>query len=399
MPGGSSIDVFTDFMLSTGPAFLSGPEDIVNDAVKSTYTLPRFIFGKSMKDMIQGGNSIKDNILLGTDSNSANYKPNAEFNYRNPQVLTQWSIPWRYTKDEMVWTDHEVGLNTGEMSSGARHQKYKSIKLSKEQNLYTGLMQFLDDQFWAPPDVVEMEASDGEKPYSLTAFVCDGGGAATQGATSIAPLDGFGGTWTTVMGINPTTKVAWRNALEPYNKLGAAAAASGASDIHVFTAMSRLYYRLRFDRLPKRPDLSDATSVPTFAPCSLSGISQYENALRSSQDTFVWTGRQDPAFDGPQFRGIELVYVSDLDTAAINGFSGTPVNESTATGGFTGPRFHFINGMYILKVIHKDRFFYKKPPFSPSKQPYTHIMITDIWHNNVCRSRRRHGRVVPAAAL
>ncbi len=394
---GSSIDVFTDYMVSTGPSFLTGPEDIVNDAVKTTYTLPRFIFGKSMREMIQGGNSIKDNIFLGADSNSANYKPNAEFNYRNPQVLTQWSIPWRYTKDEMVWTDHEIGLNTGEMSDGARHHKFKTLKYSKEQNLYTGLMQFLDDQFWAQPDVVEMEASDGEKPYTLAAFITQAGSGSppTAGSTGIAPLDGFGGAWSTVMGINPTTKVAWRNAVEPYDGIGLASA--GGVVAHIFVAMSRMYYRLRFDRLPRQPQYSDPTSVPTFIPCSLNGISKFEAALRMNQDTFVAAGRQDPAFDGPQFRGIELVYVSDLDTAALYNNTGTPAAEAGAAQ--IGARFWFVNGQYVLKVIHRDRFFYKKPPFSPSKQPYTHIMIVDIWHNNVCRSRRRHGIVAPSVNL
>lgn len=392
---GTAIDVFTDFMLSTGPAFLTGPEDIVNDAVKVTYTLPRFIFGKTMREMIQGGNSIKDNIFLGVDSNSANYKPNAEFNYRNPQVLTQWSISWRFTKDEMVWTDHEIGLNTGEMSEGARHQKFKTLKFSKEQNLYTGLMQFVDDQFWAQPDTVEMEASDGEKPYTLAAFITQGGAGAPplQGATGIAPLDGFGGTWTTVMGINPTTKVAWRNAVEPYDGFGAMVGFAG--DKHIFTAMSRIYYRLRFDRLPRHPQYSDPTSAPTFIPASLFGLTRYEDSLRVNQDTFVTAGRQDPAFDGPQYRGIELVYVSDLDAAALYNNTGTPASEAAAA--ITGPRFWFVNGQYILKTIHRDRFFYKKPPFSPSKQPYTHIMIVDIWHNNVCRSRKRQGMVVPEA--
>lgn len=395
MSNGSAIEVFTDFVLSTGPAFLRGPEDIVNDAVKNTYTLPRFIYGKSMRDMVQGGNSIKDNILLGVDSNAQNYKPNAEFNYRNPQVLTQWSIPWRFTKDEMVWTDQEIGLNTGEMSSGARHHKYKTLKYSKEQNTYTGLMEFIDDQFWDAPDVAEMEATDGATPYSIPTFITENGKTAAVISTGTVPLNGPDATaWTTVMGISPTVKTGWQNAAIEYSALGAAAAATD----HIFKSFSKAYYKLRFDRLPKRADLSDPTSVPHFIAASISGISEYEDALRQNQDTFVWTGRQDPAFDGPQFRGIEMVYIADLDTAAIHpGTAGSLAAEGAATE--TGPRYFWINGKYMLKVIHRDRYFYKKRPFSPSKQPFTHIMLVDIWHNNVCRSRRRQGICYPGTNL
>ena len=127
----------------------------------------------------------------------------------------------------------------------------------------------------------------------------------------------------------------------------------------------------------------------------MTGISGYEEALRENQDTFVWTGRQDPAFDGPQFRGIEMVYIADLDTVAI--FPGTAGSLTTETAAIAnGPRYFWINGQYMLKVIHRDRYFYKKRPFSPSSQPYTHIMIVDIWHNNPCRTRRRHAIVYPS---
>lgn len=397
MAGGSAIEVFTDFMLSTGPAFLRGPEDIVNDAVKNTWTLPRFIYGKSMKDMIQGGNSIKDNIFLGADSNAANYKPNAEFTYRNPQVLTQWSIPWRFTKDEMVWTDHEIGLNTGELSRGARFHKYKTLKYSKEQNLYTGLLTFVDDQFWAPPDTTEMEGTDGETPYGIPCYITENG-ASGEVSTGTIPLNGPDATaWTTIMGIDPTVKTGWQNAAIQYASIGQYVEGTTTSP-HIFKAFSRAYYKVRYDRLPRRSDLSDPTSVPHFFGASLTGISTYEEALRSNQDSFVWTGRQDPAFAGPQFRGIEMVYISDLDTAALfPGTDGALAVETAATN--TGSRYFGVNGAYMLKVIHRNRYFYKKRPFSPSKQPYTHIMIVDIWHNNPCRSRRRQVIVYPNTDL
>ena len=398
---GSAIDVFNDFMLSTGPSFLTGPEDIVNDAVKNTYILARFIYGKTMSEMIQGGNSIKDNIFLAADSNATNYKVNAEFNYRNPQVLSQWSIPWRFTKDEMVWTDHEIELNVGELGSGARHHRFKTLKNSKEQNLYTGFIKFIDDQFYAPSDVAEMEASDGEIPYALTCFITENGATLTPNTTQFGtvPLNGPDATaWTTVMGINPTTKPNWRNVVEVYGTIGPVTGDTGTNaNTHLFRALSRAYFRVRFDRVPKYPQVSDPTSVPTFMPASLWGLGLYESALRVGQDT--WVGKQDPAFAGPQFRGIELVYVSDLDTAAI--FPGTAGALATESGSAVndGPRYWGVNGTYMLKVLHRNRYFYKKAPFSPSKQPYTHIMITDLWHNNVCRSRRRQFIVVPAAAI
>ena len=190
-------------------------------------------------------------------------------------------------------------------------------------------------------------------------------------------------------------KTGWQNGVFKYDEAGAAATVTNRP--HIFEAFAYMYYKTKFDRLPKYEAYSDKTSVPVFIGASIEGVAQYEAALRASQDTFVSTGRQDPAFNGPTYRGIEMVYISDLDTAALYGADGTLLTENAATLG--GPRYYCVNGMYMLKVIHSERYFYKKKPFSPSNQPYTHICIVDIWHNNVCRSRRRHAIVTPLATV
>lgn len=387
---GSALEVFTDFMTVTGPAFLKGPEDVINEAVKNTYTLPRFIEGKSMSDMLQGGNSIKDTIFFNDDSNYQHYKPNAEFTYRNPQVLTEWSIPWRFTKDEMTWTDHEVGLNTGELSEGARFHKYKTLKRTKEQNLWSGFMNGMEDDLWAAPDATTMEATSGTAPYSIPCFINE----FSDGVSGAGHYSG----WTTVQGIDPDPtagEAKWNNRLQNY-------AQSPQVGWDLFPAFSKMFYQLRFDRLPKMGHLSDPTSVPNFIATSLTGIANYEDGLRQNQDLFVTSGRQDPSYNHPRFRGIDVVYIANLDTAAIfpTG-SGGALSTELDTAGTTnaGPRYFWINGRYMLKVFHRERYFYKKAPFSPSRQPFTKIMIVDCWHNLVCRSRRRHGIVVPSADI
>ncbi len=383
---GSALETFTDFVKSTGPAFLKGPEDVINEAVKNTYVLPRFITGKDMSEMIQGGAEIKDDILFDEDSSYEHYQPNAEFTYRNPQVLTQWSIPWRFVKNEMVWTDHEIGLNTGELSQKSRFHKFKTLKRTKEQNLWAGMMNGLEDDLWAAPDNATMESTTGTKPYSIPTFVNEETNTVPQG-------------FTTLQGINPANEAKWRNQVESYN----AAPDATTSEVWVgFKAFSKMFYQVRFDRLPKQPELSEPVTVPNFIACSLNGISQYEVALRVSQDTFVTTGRQDPAYNHPRYRGIDVVYVSNLDTAAVfpTG-SGGSLSTETDTAGTTnaGPRYYFINGEYMKSVIHNERWFHKLDPFSPSRQPFTKIMIVDLWYNFVCRSRRRHGIVNPSADI
>lgn len=408
---GSALDTFGDFMLSTGPAFFTGPEDVINEAVKHTYLLRRILKGKDMAETLQGGSTIKDIIFFDEDSTYETYKPNPSFTYRNPQVLTEHEIDWRFSKADMVWTDHEIALNTGDMSKTARFHKYKTLKRVKEQNLWTSIMNGMEDELWAQPpaDATEAEDTDGSVVYSIPMSVTDYGwdsASATDTTATITAADNHPVDWTTVQGINPATEAKWTNWVEFY------ANAPTNTVFDLFPAMSRMWHRLRFDQLPMRPDLSDATSVPQFIACSLEGLTNYEDMLRQSQDAFVMAGRQDPAYNHPTFRGIDLLYVSTLDTAQIyagdnDPASGTYVDESTNTkaefGSGTvirnGPRYWFINGKYLNKIFHRDRYFYKKPPFSPSQQPFTHVMIVDCWHNLFNRSRRRHGIISPSRVL
>jgi len=42
----SALSTFADFVASTGPAYLTSAEDVVNEAVKNNYLLRRFLRGK-----------------------------------------------------------------------------------------------------------------------------------------------------------------------------------------------------------------------------------------------------------------------------------------------------------------------------------------------------------------
>lgn len=387
---GSPIEVFTDVMKTTGNSIFTSEEEVILETVRNTYVLPRFMVGKNMSDMLQGGAKIQDTILFDESTGYKHYDPNEEFSYDNPQNLTNWEVSWRFTSDYMVWTDHELGLNTGQLGKGARHHKYKTLKRTKEQNLWSGICNGMEDDLWAQP-AAAMESTTGKIPYSIPTFIHEFG---TGDDFMPPPLS-------TVMGISSLTQPKWRPQTETY-------AQGPQPGWDLFPAFSRMFHKLRFQKLPMRPELSEPTTAPTFIACSLNGIANYEDGLRRNQDEFVATGRQDPAFNGPMYRGIPLVYIEALDHAAVyddgsNGFAGELDSSTDRDGGAlanpasSGPRYYFINGMYMKMVWHSDRYFYKKEPFSPSGQPFTKIMVVDCWHNFIARSLRRHGLVSPSA--
>src|SRR5688572_27824584 len=107
----TAMDPFSMFMLTTGPAFLKGEESIINAVVRNSYLLPRFMEGKEMELLLQGGTKLQDILYLSEDSDAEWYASNRQdFDYRNQQVGTAWEQNWRFLKNATSWTDHEVGL-------------------------------------------------------------------------------------------------------------------------------------------------------------------------------------------------------------------------------------------------------------------------------------------------
>jgi hypothetical protein len=148
--------------------------------------------------------------------------------------------------------------------------------------------------------------------------------------------------------------------------------------------------------------------------CSRLGINQYKQALRSSNDTLV--SYQDAAYTNPTFSGIELMYCSNLDTAAIFPRLSSGTTQRTAfdtnivaasqTAGATetdplvidpGARYYWVNGNYLTPIYHSRRFFTKHEVMKHPNQPFTYVQVVDCWWNLFCNSRQRHGIVAPLA--
>jgi hypothetical protein len=387
--GGAALSQFIDFFRTTGPLILTRAEDVVNEATLRTYVLSQILGSSDMFEMLQGGETIRDDIFLEEVSSYEHYHPNDEFDYENPQVVTQWSAPWRFSKVDLVFTDHEIGLNSGDLNRGAKFHQFKRLKRIKEQNMWTSLCNGMENDLFATPNNADMEAAAGKVPYSL-------GVGINQFTNTVPP--GF----TTVQGINPATETRWQNHTEDYVNLPAV-------NWDLFPAFSRMYYSLRYEQMPKMPSMGEATSAPGMILCGISGITNYETGLRLNQDTFVTTGRQDPAYARPGYRGIPLVYIDLLDQVALYpGGSGTSFAGETdgltdrngtalALPDFEGPRYWWITPRYLRKVVNNNRFLHEEM-VQPSRQPFTRIMVIDTWHNNIFRSRQRHGIVGPLTA-
>ena len=417
---GTPIQTFNDFMNATGPTYLTSADAVINEAVKNTYAFSRLLKEKTSEATVQGGNEIRDVIMFDDSSTYDHYLPNDTFNWRNAQVLDTIRVPWRFSIDHMAWTDHEVELNAGE-GAGRDYVKaqYKRLKRSKEQRMWTSLINGFENDLWATPfaNYSNMEAVGGRLPYSLPAFITEVPDVGnTFGLRGGAPIG-----WTNVMNINPSSEDRWTNQITYYDPLKGANTAgetkTGVENVGTGgDATSQTIYGLipAFDDMFLKVDFQPPSTKQEYFEkpalnrqmilCSRLGLNQYKQALRASNDTLV--SYQDAAYNNPAYSGIELMYCSNLDTAEIfpGGTQRTTSNQNisasttgaTETGGVDrGARYWWVNGNYLTPIYHARRYFEKHDVLRHPNQPFTYVQVVDCWWNLFCNSRQRQGIVAP----
>ena len=426
---GTPADKFRDYMEVTGPAYLTGPDTIINEAVKRRYLWGDLIKGKERA--IQGGTEIRETLMTSDGATFQYYQPNETFTWSNPQVLDTVSADWRFAVDHMAWTDHEVELNAGEgLSKDALKVAYKRLKRAKEQRMVTSLANGLEESLWASPwgQSGEMESSTGKTPYSFPCFITENGKTIGGEYKGYVPALAAGD-WTTVAGIDPDDQAVWGNQIVFYDKnltANAAAVSNSYEEYHIdestdtthnvyglITAFDEMFLKLDFRAPSTNAEYFENASMnQQKICCSRRGINEYKRALRDSNDRLV--SMQDAAYSSPAYSGIPLTYCSQLDTAAlyntdadtvVDTLAGRAASEiaiaSTAGTEFQdesidkGARYYWINGEYMTPFVHTRRYMVKHDVMRHPNQPFTNIQPTDTWWNLLPSSRQRHGIVSP----
>lgn len=425
MPG-TPIQTFNDFMNATGPTYLTSADQVINEAVKNTYAFSRLLKEKTSEATVQGGNEIRDVIMFDDASTYDHYLPNDTFAWRNANVTDTVRAPWRFSIDHMAWTDHEVELNSGSGSTRDYVKaQYKRLKRIKEQRMWTSLTNGFENDLWATTlnNNAEMEGNAGKLPYSLPAFITE---IPMTGSPFGADQRGdvpFG--WTNVMNLAPSSETRWSNQISYYDPAPASgdpnsplALYSGIENVRtggdvysayiggLLTAFDEMFLKLDFRTPSTRAEYFEKPSMNRqMILCSRLGINQYKQVLRASNDTLV--SYQDPAYNAPTYSGIELMYCSNLDTAALfPSGGGTRTTAAGAIGPMTGyaaeasatdpgPRYWWVNGNYLTPIFHNRRYFEKHEVLRHPNQPFTYVQVVDCWWNLFCNSRQRQGIVAP----
>jgi len=247
-----------------------------------------------------------------------------------------------------------------------------------------------------------MEVSGtGSEMYSIPTFITenDRQGTAGQVQTAEHPLMAAAATWSgNVAGIDPDAASSgskWGNTLLDYGGASGTVGFTAGNANNVLKSLDMAYHATDFRPPPMFQEYYEnpqAQQKPgPFIACSLDGKTRLMFLYRESKDT--WIDMKDPFFN-PTYAGAPIVYVAELDTAALydDGSSGLAI-ESAAD--ITGPRFYGIQPQYLRPVFHTDRYFTSLGVMTDLEQPTTHVMPINTYAQLCPRSRVRHFMVTP----
>jgi hypothetical protein len=417
-----AISAFNDFMNITGPAFLTGPDAVLNETGKQSYLVGKFLRNKDKDMMLQGGSKIKDTIQL-VDTNTFEFvNPNAPFSLPNPQATQNIEVDWRFAQDKMAWAEQQIVLNDGDP-----RVVYKRQKRVLEQRMFTSLVNGMDSALLATPygNYANMETS-GPVAYSLHAFITEHLLSTARGYMGGVPTG-----WTLVAGKNPSTYDRWSNQVTLYNDVtittangkdvanaaltGHNALSAGATRVYsLLGAFDDMWSKCNF----KRPDFKNEFFQQTEAAdqlilCSRRGINKYRQACRDANDQLVGgPSRSDPAYNDVQYAGVPLMEVSEWNSGAVFPAAASAVTDSlagrngqTVTQGGSefqditvdkGCRYMFLNTRTITPVFHTSKFFQKDDVRKVDRQ-HSYYQTVQVYYNLFPHSRQRNGIIAPVA--
>lgn len=392
---GIPISSFLDWVVNTGPQFLSGDMNIINSVSRRSFLLGKFLRGKKASEILQGSDKIRETLYLSAIRTAEFFERGGDVSWSNPQKDVVVQLDFKFMLDHMSWDEWEYLGQTSGLTGGDLKTKYKDMAYSKQQRLWESNIDLIETSFFFPPNsaktFAEME-SGGLRPYSIPVFVNE-----QQGSNGR-----FDSNWTTIENANPATFPNWDNARGTYDAIDPGDINN--EDDGLFNAFDAIALDIHYEQ-PGIKDRfyedDDSQGNPTCIATSKLGSTQIMSLHRKSNDMLIQP--QDGAYPLPRWNGLAIKDVSELDNAKLYDAvtTGNFVAENVLTGADTvktgkpGARYYFLNTKYIKVVFHKAKYFKMEKVKEPERKVGVYVIPVQTWFNLVCTNRRVQGIVSP----
>ena len=363
----TTIPTFTDFLTATKKHKITSATEILNAAQRNTYLFKDMTKGRDVAEIVRGGTSIKDTIMLSEAGSFRFYNPHATQNPSDVDTLQDIEAGWRFAVSSFSYSEEIIALNEGDPED-----IFVSMKKKYRQQAMTDMWHGMEDALLAPADAATMETASGEEPpaYSIWAFVND----QTYGLPS-----GF----TTIMGVNPTNEDRWRPQQATYDSTNPADEETG-----LLAAFDDMFLSVNFESPDDKSEYFENDRLRKMKIITnKDGRKLISRIYRAGNDRYV--NPQDAAYMNPTFAGLPVKYIATLNTALL---------DSDGTAWDTNkPRFLWLNLEYLFPIFHTKGYMEQVGPMHGGiRQPFSYAVFYRTWYNLFCRARNRQGCGYPA---
>lgn len=368
MPAGGFPNTFTDFLEATRDLKVTSRETLLNEMTLNTYFIKRMVEDRSVRQTFQGGSRLVEKIQGAENGSFAFISPNDEQSPVQTPTLKEIKVDWALAKSDYSYNDVEVGTNEGDPN------RFVDLKRAYEQGCVVDTVNGMERALWTLPHSENMEAAsaDPRHAYSILAYVTRDGlePSSTNGGIATGST-----AFTTIATVNPSTDTWYQNKFGSYT-----AATPDDPDAGLVAAMDDIVLQTMFEMPSGLKKYSEDKGLQKqVIVTSRDGVTFFKARLRSLNDRMEQL--RDPAINGPQFSGVPVTYVSELDNA------GWTDNQ---------PDYLTLNLGYFFPVFRDGWYMFERPTDGGAKQPLSHTVYKFSQFNLFCRSRRRQGRVFAA---
>lgn len=394
-----SLQQYLDFVVNTGPVFLSGEDTIINNVSRRSFIMGKMLRGSPASKVLQGGDKIQETLYLNAVRTYEQIGRNQDINRVNPQKDTLMQLDWRFAYDQMTFDEAEYKLQAG---ANPTKTKYKDMAYSKKQRTWESVVDGYETGLWYPPALTptetvtygEMEGSSGKRWNSIPVFINE-----QDGSTG-----GFNDGWTTIQNVNLTANPNWRCKRSTYDATDAIDSDGdgdglfdGLEDLSLQTGYQQPGFKDEFFEPDNHyTNGKEKQSTPCLIATSLTGMKQVMRMHRLSNESLITP--QDAAYPKPRWNGITFCDVQALDSAALyrNAADSAFVAETAATVNKSGARYYKIDTNYLKAIFHTDKYFSMWDPIRLPNKVGVFAIDIEVWGNVCCTSLRHQGILSPA---
>lgn len=391
MPG-QSYTLFGDAMAAITQARVNDPNKLMNEVQKQGYPVTKRLFKGEGKRMIRAGKQFEYNIMFDDVGTDKFVHPHEKTDWTTRDLTAKATVYHRFMQNHDIITDQEKEItDSGKMTAAGVAEKMFDLASVKEQGMWTNHIHGFARNSWAIADKSTMEASDGKQAYSIPAFV-------NEETNGLFNYLGGTGAWTTIAGIDPTVRTAWKCYRKGYGTSGGAGqdGFDHTNAASLFNVFEDIFLETQFQAPGSFNEyFQNDTLYQQVIITQKQGVKAFTDMLRQKQDLLVGN-RQDPAFPNGAVHGIPLEWDPFLETATLyNSGSSTLVVSTSAD--LKGPRFYFLNFNAMNILCHPEYYFkvIAEEKLTAAGQPNVTVMVAQTWWNIMPMSLRRQAIAYP----